>query len=51
MKSVSDDYDALCRGYGREKIAASVQAIRDQENVERMQRRMARQHRNEIGAR
>ena len=39
----------LCRGYGREKIAASVQAIRDQENVERMQRRSRRRH--EIEAR
>ena len=51
LKAVADDYDALCRGFGREKIAASVQAIREQETAERMQRRMARQHRNEIGAR
>ena len=49
LKSVADDYEALCRGYGREKIAASVQAIRDQENVERMQRRSRRRH--EIEAR
>ena len=51
LKTVADDYDALCRGFGREKIAAKVQAIREQETAERMQRRMARQHRNEIGAR
>ena len=49
LKSVADDYEALCRGYGREKIAASVQAIRDRENVERMQRRSRRRH--EIEAR
>ena len=49
LKTVADDYDALCRGFGREKIAASVQAIRDQENVERMQRRSRRRH--EIEAR
>ncbi len=51
LKTVADDYEALCRGYGKEKIAASVQAIREQETAERMRRRMARQHRNEIGAR
>ena len=44
LKSVSDNYDDLCRGYGREKIAASVQAIREQEDAERMQRRMRQRH-------
>ena len=51
LKAIVKDYDTLCRGYGKEKIAASVQAIREQETAERMRRRMARQHRNEIGAR
>ena len=36
LKTVADDYDALCRGFGREKIAARVQAIREQETAERM---------------
>ena len=49
LKTVADDYDALCRVYGREKIAAKVQAIRDQETAER-QRRRAR-HRHEVEAR
>ena len=44
LKTVADDYDALCRGFGREKIAASVQAIREQETAERMQRRSRRRH-------
>ena len=44
LKTVADDYDALCRGYGREKIAARVQAIREQETAERMQRRSRRKH-------
>ena len=44
LKAVADDYDALCRGFGREKIAASVQAIREQETAERMQRRSRRRH-------
>lgn len=48
LKTVADDYEALCRGYGREKIAASVQAVRDQENVERMQRRSRRRHEIEV---
>ena len=42
LKTVADDYDALCRGFGREKIAARVQAIREQETAERMQRRSRR---------
>jgi Plasmid recombination enzyme. len=49
LKTVADDYDALCRGFGREKIAASVQAIRDQEAAERQQRRA--RHRHEVKAR
>ncbi len=49
LKTAAKDYDTLCRGYGREKIAAKVQAIRDQENAERMQRRTRRRH--EIEAR
>ena len=44
MKTVADDYDALCRGFGREKIAASVQAIRKQETAERQRRRSRRRH-------
>ena len=44
LKSVADDYDALCRGFGREKIASSVQTIREQEAAERMQRRSRRRH-------
>ncbi len=48
LKAVADDYDALCRGYGREKIAASVQTIREQETTERMQRRGSKNCRYEI---
>ena len=44
LKAVADDYDALCRGFGREKIAARVQAVREQETAERMQRRSRRKH-------
>ena len=44
LKSVADDYDALCRGFGREKIAARVQAIREQETAERMHNRSRRKH-------
>ncbi len=48
QKTVADDYEVLCRGYGREKIAARVQAIREQENAERMQRRSRRRHEIEV---
>ena len=49
LKAIVKDYDTLCRGYGKEKIAAKVQTIRDQETAER-QRRRAR-HRHEVEAR
>ena len=48
LKTVADDYDALCSGFGREMIAARVQAIREQENAERMQRRTRRRHEIEV---
>jgi chromosome segregation ATPase len=51
LKAVSKDYDTLCRGYGKEKIAARVRAIQEQEAAVRQQRRIERQHRYEIGAR
>lgn len=50
LKSVAEDYDALCRSYGEREIAARVQAIKIQEAAERRQRRTAH-HRHEIGAR
>ena len=51
LKSVANDYDTLCRGYGEKEIAARVRAIQEQEAATRQQRRMERQHRYEIGAR
>lgn len=51
LKSVANDYDTLCRGYGEKEVAARVRAIQEQEAAARQQRRMERQHRYEIGAR
>lgn len=51
LKSVADDYDTLCRGYGEKEIAARVRAITEREAAARQQRRMERQHRYEVGAR
>lgn len=51
LKSVADDYDTLCRGYGEKEIAARVRAIKEREAAARQQRRMERQHRYEVGAR
>jgi len=50
LKSVADDYDTLCRGYGEEENAARVLAIKEMEAAERKQRRMSHR-RHEIGAR
>lgn len=50
LKSVAEDYDVLCRSYGEREIAVRVQAIKEQEAAERMQRRRAH-HKDEIGAR
>lgn len=50
LKSVANDYDTLCRGYGEKEIAARVRAIKEQEETERRQRR-ASHHRYEIGMR
>ena len=50
LKSVANDYDTLCRGYGEKEIAARVRAIKEQEETERRQRR-ASHHRYEIGVR
>lgn len=48
LKAVTKDYDTLCRGYGKEKIAARVRAIQEQEAAERQQRRTRRRHEIEV---
>ena len=50
LKSVANDYDTLCRGYGEKEITACVRAIQEQEAAARQQRRAAH-HRYEIGVR
>ena len=50
LKSVAEDYDTLCRGYGEKEIAARVRAIKEKEEVEHRQRRGVH-HRAEIGVR
>ena len=50
LKSVADDYDTLCRGYGEKEITARIRAIQEQEAAARQQRRAAH-HRYEIGVR
>ena len=42
LKRVEADYNALCRGYGANKVAEHVRAIRDREVAEKGQRKMAR---------
>ena len=48
LKAEVKDYDTLCRGYGKEQIAAKVQAIMEQEAAERMLRRTRRRHEIEV---
>ena len=50
LRTVAEDYDTLCRGYGEKEITARVRAIKEQEAAERMQHRRS-YHRYEIGAR
>ena len=49
-KQVAADYDALCRGYGADRVEEQVRAIREREAEQKRQRRMQRQ-RHSIGAR
>ena len=56
MKQVAADYDALCRGYGADRVEEQVRAIREREAEQKRQRRMQRQRRvqrqrHSIGAR
>ncbi len=50
LKSASDAYDTLCRGYGEEEIEAKVKALADKEAMEQNLHRTAL-HRYEINAR
>lgn len=50
LKQVAADYDALCRGYGADRVEEQVRAIREREAEQKRQRRMQRQ-RHSIGAR
>ena len=50
LKQVAADYDALCRGYGSDRVEEQVRAIREREEEQKRQRRMQRQ-RHSIGAR
>jgi len=43
QKQVAADYDALCRGYGADRVEEQVRAIREREEEQKRQRRMLRQ--------
>ena len=38
MKQVAADYDALCRGYGADRVEEQVRAIREREAEQKRQR-------------
>ena len=50
LQQVAADYDALCRGYGADRVDEQVRAIREREEEQKRQRRMFRHSRN-IGVR
>ena len=50
LKQVAADYDALCRGYGSDRVEEQVRAIREREEEQKRQRRMMRRT-HSIGAR
>ena len=44
LKGVNENYNALCRAYGEETIAAKVRAVKEREAAERQQRKLSRHH-------
>ncbi|MBQ9458736.1 MAG: plasmid recombination protein [Oscillospiraceae bacterium] len=46
LKQVAANYDTLCRGYGADRVAEQVRAIRDREKEQKRLRRIQRQRHN-----
>ena len=43
LRNVADNYERVCRAYGPERVAATVEAVKQQEQTEKEQKRMFRQ--------
>lgn len=43
LKNVADNYERVCRAYGSERVAATVEAVKRQEQAEKEQKRLNRQ--------
>ena len=43
LRNVADNYERVCRAYGPERVAATVEAVKKQEQAEKEQRRITRQ--------
>ena len=48
LKGVNENYNALCRAYGEETIAAKVRAVQEREAAEKRQRLAVRRHREQV---
>jgi len=48
LRNVADDFERVSRAYGPERIAATVEAIKRQEQAEKEQKRMARQRQDRV---
>ena len=43
LRNVVDNYERICRAYGPERVAATVEAVKKQEQAEKEQKRVVRQ--------
>lgn len=43
LRNVADNYERVCRAYGSERVAATVEAVKRQEQAEKEQKRLNRQ--------
>lgn len=43
LRNVADNYERVCRAYGPERVVATVEAVKQQEQTEKEQKRMFRQ--------
>jgi glutaminase len=48
LRNVADNYERVCRVYGSERVAATVDAVKQQDQAEKEQKRISRQMHNRV---
>ncbi|MPM76013.1 hypothetical protein SDC9_123008 [bioreactor metagenome] len=48
LRNVAENYERVSRAYGPERVAATVEAVKQQEQAEKEQKRVARQRHDRI---